>query len=195
MLFIILYLDNDLIDIIKTRRSIREFKQEEVSLEVLKDIVETGRLAPSPHNIQPWEFIIIKNKENRDTIFNHTGWLFEPDKKSRPTAYIIVLTEEKNLKSVSVIASLGACIENMILAAWSYGIGSCWIGSIKKKKELESFLGIPEDITIFSIIALGYPESLPIVVDIDSIIKPFKKDGKVFVPKKNLERILHLEKF
>ncbi len=193
MLFIILYLDNDLIELIKTRRSVREYKQEEISLEVLKDVVDAGRLAPSPHNIQPWEFIVVK--ENRDTIFSHTGWLFEPDKKSRPTAYIIVLTEEKNLKSVPVIASLGACIENIILAAWSYGIGSCWIGSVKNKKELANFLGIPEYITIFGIIALGYPENIPLAVDTDSTSKPFKKDGKVFVPKKNLEKILHIEKF
>lgn len=195
MLFIILYLNNDLIEIIKTRRSIREFKQEEISSEVLQDIVDAGRLAPSPHNIQPWEFIIIRKKENRDTIFKHLGWLFEPDIKSRPTAYIIVLTEGKNLKSVSITASLGACIENIMLAAWSYDIGSCWIGSVKNKKELEKFLGIPENIEIFAVIALGYPKSIPLAVETDSILKPLRKEGKLFVPKKKLEKILHIEKF
>lgn len=192
MLILILYLNEDPIDLIKTRRSVRSFKQEEISLDILKDIIDAARLAPSPHNLQPWEFIIVKEKENRDTVFKHISWLSEPKKELRPTAYIMVLTEVKNLKNVSITASIGASIQNILISAWYYGIGSCWIGSIKKKDELKKFFNIPESLSIFAIIALGYPADIPETIDSDSILKPFIKDGKLIVPKKKLEKILHI---
>ncbi len=80
-----LFLDNEFINIIKERRSCREFKKGEIKIEVLKDIVDAGRLAPSPHNIQPWEFIILHKKESCDSLFPHLGWLFEPSKDKRPS--------------------------------------------------------------------------------------------------------------
>jgi len=186
---------NEFTDLIKTRRSIREYKQIPVSFDVLKEIVDAGRFAPSPHNIQPWEFIIVQREENCDSLYLHLGWLYESDKSSRPVSYIVVITEKKNLKNLSIVASLGASIENMLLSAWSHGIGSCWIGSIKDKNGLKKFLKIPEDFTIFAVITLGYPLNIPETIDTNIVLKPFFKDGKLFVPKLKIDKVLHIEKF
>ena len=93
----------DIYDIILSRRSIRRFKQKSISLNLLKKMVNAGRLAPSGANLQPVEFFIVKDKDLCSELFKTIGWAgyikpkWTPNKDERPTAYIVVLVnDEKN---------------------------------------------------------------------------------------------------
>lgn len=88
---------------IKTRRSVRGFTNENVSDEVVGQILEAGRWAPSGLNNQAWRFIVVRNEETKD------------------------------------VQSIGACIQNMLLAIHSTGLGGVWLGEILKNKETLAF--------------------------------------------------------
>lgn len=158
----------DIFDIIKQRRSIRNFSSKEISDSIIKDILYYGTLSPSAHNKQPWEFVVIKNKNIKDKI---ADLLIEEDmkdgKESSKTKTALVMREAPVLILVFNkyndehilfnTLSLGACIENMLLAAKGYGLGSLWIGNIcKVDKEVCKLLNHKN--TLVSAVALGYYE-------------------------------------
>lgn len=189
--------DTDIHALIQTRRSIRKYKQEEISLVILKQICDDARFTPSPGNLQPWEFLIIHGRESANNVFDHLEWLGgAPENGKTPVAYIVLLMSKEYSDEWSCLACLGACGQNILLSAWSYGIGSCWIGSINNQKTLKKILKIPERLYIFSIIALGYPAEKHIVEESADSIRPYHDaSGKMHIPKKPLEDILHINNY
>ncbi|MGB9720637.1 MAG: nitroreductase family protein [bacterium] len=182
-------------NLIQSRRSIRKFTQEQVPEQIVMQIIDDARFAPSPNNIQPWEFLIVRKKELINRVFSHLEWLGEkPTIYETPTTYIILLVPKKFSKNLSCIASLGACVQNILLSSWSYGIGTCWIGSIKNAGQLKEMLKIPASLDIFSIIALGYSAEKPIIEESKEQTTPYLDTlGKMHVPKKPLSEILHID--
>lgn len=180
--------------VIQKRRSIRKYTQDSIPLETLKKIVDDGRMAPSPVNVQPWEFVVLQDKELVKTIFDHLGWLEgEPSENQRPTALILILLEKESSTKWAVIAGAGACCQNMLLSAWSEGIGSCWIGSIKDKDEIKEVLKIPTYLDIFSAITFGYPAEAPMVDKFKGKTQPWRDNkGVLHVPKKELKNVMHI---
>ena len=162
----------DAIEAIKTRRSIRKYSSREISKDIIKDIVDCARLAPSANNIQPWEFVVITSKIKLRDIAEITdyGKFIE-----NAAACIIVVCKEAKY----YLEDGSAATENILVAAKSYGIGSCWVAGDKKPyaREILSLLNFPIGYKLISIIALGYPIEAP---------KPIKR---------NLDEVLHLEEF
>ena len=190
----------DVYKAIKKRRTIRRFKQKPVPVSILQKLINGARLAPSGGNIQPWEFIIVYKKELLEKVFETLAWAGYiapkgiPPEGKKPTAYIVAL-QNKKIKSFTPIADLSAAIENILLLATEEGIGTCWIGSIKREK-LSEILNIPSHYYIDSVIALGYPDEKPVVEKYQGSIKYWKdKKGVLHVPKKSLEEILHYNTF
>jgi len=182
------------------RRTIRRFKQKPIPFEILKKIVDAGRLAPSSANLQPVEYIVIDTTALVEKVFETLKWagyIFpagDPPPGKRPVAYIIVLTnKEKNAGRCERDAA--AAIENMILVAFEEGIGSCWIGSIDFDK-LKSVLELPEHASIDSVIALGYSGESPVIEEMQDSVKYWKDDtGALHVPKRKLEDVLFHNKY
>ncbi|MCS7230940.1 MAG: nitroreductase family protein [Elusimicrobiota bacterium] len=188
----------DIHTIIRTRRSIRKFKQIEIDIKLLRQIVSDGSLAPSAGNKQPWEFIVVTNKEKRKKVFENIYWLPQagrPKLSQQPTAYIIVLGNPK--VSESYLIDCAAACENILLSAWGYGIGSCWIGAINKN-EIYKIFEIPKELEIVAVIALGYPDELPTLEYIKhnkSSPTPYKKDNILVIPKYHIDNILHIDRY
>ena len=89
----------------------------------------------------------------------------------------------------------GAAAENLILAAWEQGIGSCWIISIDRSS-LQEIMCIPESYIIDSVIALGYPDESPRVDEMKDSVKYWKDEsGQLHVPKRKLEDVIHFDTF
>ncbi|MCM8764836.1 MAG: nitroreductase family protein [Candidatus Omnitrophica bacterium] len=181
---------------IKKRRTIRRFLQKPISFDVLKELIDAARLAPSGGNLQPWEFLVIDDEKLLEPVFSTLAWAAylgpegRPKEGEKPVAYIIVL-HNKKLKSFTPQADFGAAIENILLAAVDRGIGSCWIGSVQREK-LAEILKIPVDYSIEYVIALGYPAETAIAEDAKESLKYWRdKDGVHHVPKRRLEEILH----
>ena len=143
----------DFMEIVRSRRTIRFFKQEPIGKEVLFELVEAARRAPSASNGQPLEYVIVNDKEQVERVFEQLAWgayvqpRRDPPAGRRPVAYIVVLiNRERELGRFGVVDA-AAAIENILLAAWSKGIGSCWLASVKREIAVE-ILDIPEQCRI-----------------------------------------------
>lgn len=189
-----------LYDLIVSRRSIRQFKPETISPDILKDIANAGRLAPSVANRQPLEFLLVDEEGIRSEIFLCLKWAGyiapegNPKPGQEPRAYIVVLVNSK-IREKRFEWDVGAAVENMCLAAWSKGIGSCWIISVDRDR-MRSLFQVPDSYRIDSVLALGYPAEAPLIEDMKDSIEYWKDDeGRLHVPKRRLEDVIHFNRF
>lgn len=189
----------DVKEAIKKRRSIRRFKDKAISTGLLQQLVDAGRIAPSAANLQPLEYIAVNDPGLVAKLFPMLKWAGyivpagNPPAGKRPGAYIVVLANTE-LSPKWSREDVGAAIENIILSAVAEGIGSCWLGSIDRKG-LNALLNVPEHLKIDSVVALGYPDEIPLAEDIPGggSIKYYKDaSGRLHVPKRSLKDILHL---
>lgn len=191
-------LDKDLMKIIQNRRSIRRFKKKIINLDDLRDITMAGSYAASAGNRQLWHFIIVNNAKMVAEIFKCLEWLSGAgiiDESKSPSAYIIVLLKNPNNKW-TIISDGAAAIQNMMLMSYVKGIGSCWVASVKKNRVYE-LLKIPKYLTIFSALALGYPDENPMVEEVN-LKEPkvyINTSGKILVQKRVLESIISINEF
>lgn len=121
----------DIRDVIKQRRTIRKFRQDPIDDNILRDLVDCARLAPSGSNRQPLEFIVVKDKEMCAKVFENTGWADyiaprgTPKEGERPTAYIVILiNKERSSKWVDI--DVGTAFENILLAVGARNRGMCY---------------------------------------------------------------------
>lgn len=182
-------------ELILKRRSIRKFRQKTIEFDLLKKIVNSARVAPSAANLQFLEYIIIDDHKLVESIFPLTRWAAyiyprgTPKEGERPPVYIAVLINLNKSKNPD-LRDVGAAVENMILTALSFGIGSCWLGAIDKG-EISKLLKLPPHIKLDSLLALGYPLEEPIMVEDDENVKYWRDErGKHYVPKRSLRAIL-----
>ncbi|MEM2174530.1 MAG: nitroreductase family protein [Candidatus Micrarchaeia archaeon] len=186
-----------LYELILARRTIRRFKQRKINTKILKKIINAGRLAPSAANLQPIEYILIKDEKIKRKIFENIklGGYFKdwiPKESERPMYYVVLITNKKIAKNPEF--DCGCASENICLASTSFGIGSCIIKNANKK-EIAKILKIPKKYEINCLIALGYPAEKSKVVKMKDSVKYFRKGNFVFVPKRNLRDILHINKY
>lgn len=188
------------LDAIKRRRSIRRFQSKNIPKELLLQLVDGARLAPSAANLQPLEYIIVDDEHLKDALFPYTRWagyLGEkgtPPVNQRPAAYILIIVNKK-IKSRWETHDVGAAAENILLLATSFGLGSCWLGAINRRK-IRTLFKIPSHYKIDSLIALGYPAQESVVEEVKDKIEYWMDDeGKMHVPKRALHEILHINEF
>jgi len=162
---------NEVLKTIKRRRSVRRYKQEQLSKETLDLIVEAGIYAPSGHNDQPWYFTIIQNGEMLKNINEKTkqamsksniDWIQKMGSSANyhitynaPT--LIIVSGRKD--ALAWQADCAAAIQNMLIGAESLNIGSVWLGVLTfffNQEEEVVKLGIPEGYQPYYGIALGY---------------------------------------
>lgn len=192
----------DFLEMIKTRRTVRRFKQDPIGIDLLNDLVDCARCAPSASNGQPLEYVIVNDKPQVAGIFDQLAWGVyvqpkrNPPAEFRPVAYIIVLICNERALGRFGPVDAAAAIENILLAAWSKAIGSCWLASVKRDKAKE-IIGIPDGYEIDSVVALGYPAEEPVMEDCrdDSIKYYLDEDDRLHVPKRPLDTIRHVNKF
>ena len=188
----------DIEEIIYKRRTIRRFKQESVSLDLLKKLIDFARVAPMGSNIQSLEYIIITDPKIREQLFPLVKWAASlpisertPEEGRRPTAYIIVLVNTNIKKNADF--DVGAAVENILLGAVNLGLGSCWMGSIGREK-IRELLSIPKHYDIKHAISLGVPDEQSLVESYTDSFKYWKdENGDMHVPKKALEDIIFKE--
>jgi len=185
-----------LYDLIISRRSIRQFSPRPVGRAVLEKIVDAGRLAPSASNLQPLEFIFVDDEAKRREVFACVRWAGyitpagNPLPGQEPKAYIIPVVK-LGVRRTGFDLDLGAAVENMILAAWGEGIGSCWIGALDAAG-VGRAVGLTEGYRLTCLLALGYPAEAPVIEDFAGSVKYWKDDaGVLHVPKRKLADVLH----
>jgi nitroreductase len=148
----------DLLEGIYTRRSIRQYTDQPVERGHLLEIIRAGTWAPSGLNNQPWRFVIVQNPEVRDELARFTKYhtLIE-----RAPACIAVFVDKSVMyHEVKDHQAMGACIQNMLLAAHALGLGAVWLGEILKNADgVRRLLGLSDNLELMAVVALGHPAS------------------------------------
>jgi len=144
-------------DVILKRRSIRKFKDININRNFINKILKAGMYAPSARNQQPWEFIITQKREILNEIPKYHPYA---QMMKQAVLSILVCCNQNKVKSEGFwIQDCSAATQNILLAAYNFGIGSVWLGVYPREErtnKMKKFFKLPEFITPFSLIALGY---------------------------------------
>ncbi|MGB9787596.1 MAG: nitroreductase family protein [Dictyoglomus turgidum] len=148
---------NETIKTIKSRVSVRKFLEKEVPKEILEDLIDCGRLAPSGYNRQPWIFLVVTDKELKNRIAEITPW----GRFLKEAGAGILIFCEKDAETA--LEDACAAGENIIIAAQSYGLGTCWINSYKKaySEDVKRLVKCPNNMELMVMLAVGYPAEIP----------------------------------
>ncbi len=154
----------ELSEAIKGRRSIRTFKPQDVPEEAVEKLIDAARHAPSAGNTQPWEFVIVRKPEAKKKLAQaaHQAHVEE-------APVVIVVCADKNRSSMRYgergetlycIQDTAAAVQNILLTAYSLGLGTCWIGAFIES-EAEKALRTPDGVRPVAMIPVGYPDKTP----------------------------------
>jgi nitroreductase len=162
----------DVFETIRTCLAVRAYKATPIPEGAVRKIIESAWLTASSRNGQPWHFIVVENQE----ILRQLGEIIRTGRFIAQAPMAIVVGMEKSIYAVS---DASRAIQSMILAAWSEGIGSCWVG-FNNLDEIKPLIGIPADVGVIAVIPFGYP---------------IQKLGKGKKIRKPLSEIAHRERF
>jgi len=182
--------------LVKKARSIRRFAESDpIPLAVLRDLVDTARLAPCGGNQQPLRYRIVAGDECAK-IFPFIAWAAAlkdwdgPAPGERPTGYVVILSsaERKNAPQTD----MGIAAQTIQLAAAAQGYGACMLGAIKRP-EIHAALGLPDAWAVQLMVALGRPAETVVIEDLapgaDTAYYR-TADGIHHVPKRTLDEVL-----
>lgn len=183
---------------IKMRRSIRKFSSDDVPDEVIKQMLEVARLAPSGSNRQPWRFMVVRDKEVKDELCRMclgqrfiaeapvvivcfsdlemyslearrqrrkefvesdvqatlSGRFADPEYRAQLDS---APTPPRDELIIPARANTYIAIEHLVLMATALGVGTCWVGATSAVSEINRFLGLPDNLVLASVVAVGYP--------------------------------------
>jgi len=158
---------------LKTRRSVRIYSPKSVPKDLITQLIDCARLAPTARNEQPWEFIAITGKEMLKKVAEQTdhGRFIA----NSPCCIAVFCQDTKYYLEDGCAAT-----ENILLAAHELGLGACWVAGDKKPylENVRELLGVPAGYKLVSLVPLGYSESKPMLPR-----------------KRSLQEVLHWEKF
>ena len=184
-------------ELVRSNRSYRRFHQEvPLDLEVLRELVDLGRLSASGANLQPLKYMLSNEPGRNAAIFDTLGWAAYlkdwsgPEEGERPAAYIIVLGDTGIRKSFGVDPGIAA--QSIMLGATEKGLGGCILASIKRDL-LRQALGIDGQYEILLVLALGKPKETVVLDELgpEGDIKYWRDaDGMHHVPKRALDEII-----
>ena len=144
-------------ELILNRKSIRSFTNEPVADEIIEAVLLAGQRAPSGKNNQPWRFVIVKDKDMRMVIAGETH--YGSIVAQAPVIIPVFIDREEVYDTLKDHQAIGACLENMLLAAQALGLGAVWLGEILKNKEaVRKHLGLESRYDLMAVLAIGHPK-------------------------------------
>ncbi len=151
------------LEAIKTRRSIRKYREEKISGDLINEIIKCAMFSPSAFNYQPWHFIVADNKELFEDILkaaSHAEMIKE-------ASHAIIICGDRGLEENIglLIQDVSAATENLLLAAHSSGLGAVWVGIYPFEEigaGIKELFKLPENIIPISMAVIGYPAESPV---------------------------------
>ena len=178
---------DDFMELARKRRTIRKFNSKEVTREEVYKIIEAGRLAPSSFNSQPWEFVVVQDEALRIEIVRYlqaamqektikevevnmqatfatapTFIIAYGDPRVRQFGLPHLIADDK-LWDFNLATTMATAFQQMHLAATSLDLGAMWVSASHKDgvdEKMKSLLGIPKDLVLFELMALGHPDKV-----------------------------------
>ncbi|MFQ5905750.1 MAG: nitroreductase family protein [bacterium] len=154
----------DLIEAITNRRSIRAFKKEDVSASVIERILECGNMAPSAGNLQPRDFVVVRNSETKANLAEAA--LGQQFVSEAPVVIVVCANIErtrpyqKRGETLYCIQDTAAAIQNMLLVVHAEGLGACWVGAFNETM-VSKILKLPGGVRPVALIPIGTPAEAP----------------------------------
>ncbi len=146
----------EILEGIFTRRSIRQYTDQPVEREQLHDIIKAGMRAPSGLNNQPWRFVIVQTPAVKQELAKQTKYNFVIEQAAACIA--VFIDKDAMYHEVKDHQAIGACLQNMLLAAHGLGLGAVWLGEILKNADpVRKLLDLPESLDLMAVVALGHP--------------------------------------
>lgn len=158
-------------EVIRSRRSIRRYKKKPIPEDLLMEVLEAARLAPSGANRQFWKLIVVRDDERKKGLVP----LCRDQKFIEDCSAFIAAVDDPNQKWFRVDVAIA--LDHLSLAAAEKGLGTCWIGAFDPEKVAE-YLGVPKGFVVTVCMTLGYPAESP---------EPR--------PRKSLEELIFWEKY
>lgn len=147
------------LELAEKRRSVRAYRADAVPEEMLQQVLEAGRLAPSACNKQPWRFIVAREEAQRRAL--GAAYAREWFWKAPAVIAVCVLTKESWVRAFDgqnyALVDGALAMDHMQLAAADMGLGTCWIGAFDPAAARE-ILGLPDGVEIVGMTPLGYPD-------------------------------------
>jgi nitroreductase len=163
-----------LIEFLLTRRSIRRYKKEPVSMELIKRILDVARFAPSAGNRQPWVFIVVADPEIKARLAKIHRWAYPLEEAPMG----IVVACNKDTSPDSYMVDCANATMYIMLAAHALGLGTVWIQTLRNVEDIQKILNLPSSYIPVALLAIGYPDESPAPK-----------------PRKSLEEIAYLNMF
>ena len=146
----------DAIECLKTRRSIRNYDPDPVPRDVIEDIIDCARFAPTARGEQPWEFVVVTDAKVRKRVAETTDYgKFIAD---APVCVVVFCKD-----TTYFLEDGSAATQNVMLAAHAHELGTCWVAGDKKRYcgAIAELLGVPAGYKLVSLIALGHSPERP----------------------------------
>jgi nitroreductase len=150
----------DLDEAIKKRRSIRAYKTQDVPEEVVNKLIEAASYAPSAGNVQPWRFVVARKPETKKKLAQAANQDFIEE---APVVIVVCANEQRaemgygtRGRTLYCIQDTAAATQNILLTAYSLGLGTCWIGAFSEEQARKA-VNAPEEMRIVAMIPVGYP--------------------------------------
>jgi nitroreductase len=148
--------DSEVMRTIYERRSVRNFTEAPVDRRLIREILRAASWAPSGLNNQPWRFAIIWDQSLKEELGRLTR--YASVLKNAAVLIPVFLDRDSSYDRVKDCQAIGACLQNLLLAVHSHGLGATWIGEILKNKErVINILELPERLELMAVVAIGHP--------------------------------------
>jgi nitroreductase len=148
--------------LLKSRRSIRRYRPDPVPDEMVEQLLEAGRWAPSASNRQPWEFIVVRDEAIRRQIAQHAAFYFIRWAQVTEAPLLIVLCGDRRNRFYRrfLHEDIGLAGGQIMLQAKALGLGTCWIGALDRKA-IAGILKLPDHLEIVGLLTVGFPAEDP----------------------------------
>jgi nitroreductase len=155
-------LPETMLTLLKSRRSIRRYRSDPVTDEMVEQLLEAGRWAPSASNRQPWAFIVIRDEKIRRQVAQHAASYFIRWAHAEEAPLLIVLCGDARNRVYRrfLHEDVGLAGGQIMLQAKALGLGSCWIGALDRKA-IAAILKVPDHLEIVGLLTVGFPAEDP----------------------------------
>jgi len=154
----------DVFDAIRSRRSIRKYKDKPIAWDLMVQILQAGKYAPCAGNYMNWKFIVVKTDPKRKVIAKacNQEWM------EQAPVFVVVVAEPMKAERfygtrgsrLYTVQGCAASIQNMMLMATNIGLGSCWVGAFNED-DIWRILGLPEETSVQGVVTFGYADEQP----------------------------------
>ena len=147
-------------DVIKTRRSIRSYKDAPIPEDAMSRVLEATQISPSGHNRQFWKFYIVEDSEVKRRVAEGCDgqmWIADTPAVSVAVGYNVPFSRGGYMGDMTFVMDVTIAFTHLVLAARAEGLGTCWIGAFSNDGVKEA-MGLPADENVVADTSIGYPD-------------------------------------